>query len=175
MLILIAAIENEEERSKMTRIYEEYAGIMRRKAYQILQNRTDADDAVQEAFVRLIDHVEDLPDPLSIQTKWYVVTAAENAAIDIWRRRKRKRETTLDEETLEVTYHDPYEGKNEIVKEMLFMLSAKDRKLLLLKHVYGYKNSEIAHFMGMTENAVKVAVLRAEDRLEKKCREEGLV
>ena len=175
MLLLIAAIESEEDRSKATQIYEEYVGVMRRRAFEILRNRQDADDAVHDAFVRIIDHLDSLPDQGSIQTKWYVVTAAENAAIDIWRRRKRKQETTLDEEALEGNYRMPYEGENEIVRVILQKLSAKDRKLLLLKHVYGYKNAEVAQYMGMTEGAVKMAVLRAEERLEKECREEGLL
>lgn len=175
MLLLIAAIESEEDRSKATKVYEEYVGIMRRRAYDILHNRQDADDAVHDAFVRILRHLDDLADPGSVQTKWYVVTAAENAAIDLWRRRKRNRELSLEEERMEAAYKEPYDGKNEVVKEMLTKLSAKDRKLLLLKHIYGYKNAEIADFMNMTEGAVKMAVMRAEDRLEKECREEGML
>ena len=175
MLLLIATIENEEDRSKVTQIYEEYVGIMRRRAFMILKNRHDADDAVHEAFVRIIDHLEDLPDPKSTSTKWYVVTAAENAAIDIWRKRKRRPEKAFDEITYEEEFIAPYEGENEIVKEMLQKLSARDRELLLLRHLYGYKNAEIAEFMGMKEEAAKEAVLRAEDKLENICREGGLL
>lgn len=174
MLIMLATIEDEKEQSKIRKIYENYVGIMRCKAFLILKNRHDADDAVHNAFVRIIDHLESLPDPQSTQTKWYVVKAAENAAIDIWRKRKRTGEISIDESPEISNLREPYEGENKIIKEIL-ELSEKDKEYLLLKHVYGYKNAEMGKMLNMSEDAVKKAVRRAEERLEKKCREEGLL
>ena len=174
MLIMLMAIEDEKERSKARQIYENDVGIMRCKAYLILNNRQDADDAVHNAFVRILDHLESLPDPQSTQTKWYVVKAAENAAIDIWRKRNRISEVSYNEALEIKNFQEPYEGDNKIIKEIL-KLSERDKEYLLLKHVYGYKNAEIGKLLNMKEDAVKKAVRRAEDRLEEKCREEGLL
>jgi RNA polymerase sigma-70 factor (ECF subfamily) len=174
MLIFLETIENEEDRSKVRQIYENYVSLMRCKANEILGNRHDADDAVQNAFVRIIDHLEDLPSPNCTQTKWYVVTAATNAAIDIWRKRKRDSEVLYDDAFMSGDSRDPYQGDNEIIREML-KLSSRDQQLLYYRHVYGYKNAEIAELLNMTEEAVKKAVRRAEERLGEKCREDGII
>ncbi len=67
-----------------------------------------------------------------------------------------------------------FEGDNEIIRELLQLIE-KDRTLLLLKYIYGYKHAEIGVFMGMTEEAAKKAVRRAEERMKKKCREDNLL
>lgn len=170
MLIFLAAIESEEDRSKLELIYEEYAGFMFRKAFSILNNRQDAEDAVHNAFLKIIDHLDRLPDSHSVQTKWYVVTAAENAAIDLYRKRKRSQETAFEEALSSENYTEPYKGENGLTK-IILKLSGRDRDVLLLRYIYGYRHAEIGILLGMTEDAAKKAVKRAEERLEKECRE----
>ena len=174
MLIFLEAIENEDDRTRVRQLYEKYVGIMRSRAYKILKNRQDADDAVQNTFIKIIDYLDRLPDLTEKQEKFYMVSAVENTAIDLYRKKQREKETELDEAILEVEQWKPYEGENEVVKEIL-SLSIRDRQIIFLRYIYGYKNAEIGDLLGMTEEAVKKAARRAEKRLRKKCEEDGLL
>ena len=174
MLIFLEAIESEEDRSKVRRLYEKYVRLMRYKAYEILKDKQDTDDAVQNAFVKIIDYLDKLPELQETQEKYYMLAAATNAAIDIRRKRIHDNEIELDEFILGTNQWKSYEGENEVVKEIL-KLSAKDRQIIFLRYIYGYKNAEIGTFLGMTEEAVKKAARRAEKRLKIKCEEDGLL
>ena len=83
MLLFLAAIENEEVRSVMEVICDEYLEDMIRAANSILHNEQDARDAVQNAFLRMLNHTDVLQGLTDHQIKWYVVTAAFNAAKDV--------------------------------------------------------------------------------------------
>ena len=174
MSIHIATNENGKNQSKIRQIYVKYFACMYGKAMRILHNEHDAEDAVQEAFLRIIDHIDDIPDVDSAKAQWYVVTIVANVAIDMWRRKKRFPELAYDDAISMGDSTEPYLGENKIVKVML-QLSVKDREYLVLKHIYGYKNAEIGKQLNMTENAVKQAVNRAEKRFREKCKEDGLV
>lgn len=100
MLLFIATIEDDDIRSKLETIYEKYSGAMYRKAYSVLENKSDAEDAVSEAFIRLYKNVHVIRVPESRETKSLAIIIAEHCAIDIYRKRKRLNETELDESIL---------------------------------------------------------------------------
>ena len=57
----------------------------------ILNDNQLAEDAVQEAFVRVAKHMENIGQPEETATKRYLITIAKHAAIDIYRKRNRLR------------------------------------------------------------------------------------
>ena len=54
----LSMIKDETERELVRSLYEANEQIMYNIAYNILHNRTDAEDAVQDSFVRVINHLE---------------------------------------------------------------------------------------------------------------------
>ncbi len=59
--------------------------------------------------------------------------------------------------------------------EQIMRLSPKYRNILILKYVHGFDYAEIAEFLNITEvNARKIGQ-RAKSKLEKYCRERGLL
>ena len=46
-------IENEADRNKLAELYKAHSKIMYRVAYSVLKDRYEAEDVVQEAFIRL--------------------------------------------------------------------------------------------------------------------------
>ncbi len=57
MLIHLSVIESEDDRSKFEVIYERYRGLMFYTAMQILNHQQDAEDAVHQAFVSIIENM----------------------------------------------------------------------------------------------------------------------
>ena len=168
MLVLLLTIDNEEDRSKMECIIDLYSEMMHLQATLILKNYEDAEDAVQMAMVNICKHIKNISDLGSNRTKWYVLEAAKNAAIDIYRKKKRRweKEVSFDEIFPNDEMIPQYDGENETVKHIL-ELSTRDRDILMLKYVYGYEYEEVAMILGISTEAAKKAGQRARNRLEK--------
>ena len=88
MLLIISAISDEETRNKIELIYEEYASAMYFKANSILQNKHDAEDAVQLSFEKIIKNADKIETPIGNKTRSFVLIVVENTAIDLYRKRK---------------------------------------------------------------------------------------
>lgn len=55
---LLSMINNETDKELVRSLYEANEQLMYNVAYNILHNRTDAEDAVQDSFVSVINHLE---------------------------------------------------------------------------------------------------------------------
>lgn len=172
MLVYIQMIDAPEEKDKFERLYLKYRDLMFYIANKILQNQQDAEDAVHAAFLSIAENVEKVSTPDCPKTKGYIVTITENKAIDLYRKKKRHPKALLLEETagLEVSY----EGSHAIA-HCLARLSSRDRDILMLRYRYGYTAREIAKMLNLSEANANKRIQRAKERLEKLCKEEGLL
>ncbi|EGT4060805.1 sigma-70 family RNA polymerase sigma factor, partial [Clostridioides difficile] len=57
MLIYLSIIDSEEEKDKFEKIYEKYKKLMFYIANQILQDEQLSEDAVHNAFLKIIDNL----------------------------------------------------------------------------------------------------------------------
>ena len=108
-MILLMMVDTPEEKRKFVILYENYRYLMLKVAADILHDYQLAEDAVQEAFVRVAKHMENVGQPEETATKRYLITITKHAAIDLYRRRNRlqSREIYMDElpeETGQLTY-----------------------------------------------------------------------
>lgn len=175
MLLFIATIEEPEIRSRLEKLYEAYEQEMHRQAFYVLHDENDAEDAVQNAFLGIWKSLDKLCDLGEKEIKWYVIRAAINAAIDIYRKKneKRQKEEPYDENAS--YFHSENRNVNELgLFEKIAELPDRDRDVLMLKYVYGFQYKEMAKILGISTETVKKALLRAKNKLEKLCREEGL-
>ena len=173
MLVFLATIEDESERTKIEQIYELYSEYMFRLSFAILHNREDSEDAVQTAMVKACKHVKKLQEPHSNLSKWYVLETTRNAAIDIYRKKLsiREKEASLHEICKWEKAVSNYDGENVALRQFMD-LSPADRDVLMLKYKYGFNYSEIADSMGMSKDAVRKMAQRARERLEKNLKED---
>lgn len=170
MLIYALTIVKPADRPKLERLYLEYRSVMFCAANEILRSEHEAEDAVQQAFVKIAENLDKVPDELSTKTKAFVVTIAENTAIDRYRKLKRHGESELCEET----YGIEADSADELVSCIL-KLPARYRQFILLKYYHGYSTREIARLLGMSSAAASKTAQRAKQRLEQLCREAGLL
>ena len=156
---------------KIRRLYELYEQPMYRIAFAVLKRTESAEDAVSEAFLRLIKHIGRIGEPDSEQTKRYVVKVIKSTSITKYRKQKRsiEREPYADEELLRVA--DASQSVEERIfstgRELLAELSEPDRKLVELHCVDGLSWSETARRMEISEPAARKRFERAKKRLEK--------
>jgi RNA polymerase sigma-70 factor (ECF subfamily) len=149
----------------------------------------DVEDVGQEVFLRLYYSMQQLRTPDMFEPWLYRLTV--NAAYDYHRKNKRRKESRMSdlseaqvtladaEASGEATRESQRKGLiREFVQKLLGEISEEDRLLLLLKEVEGLSLRELEQIYGAKENALKVRLFRARQRVLKafaKSDEEGKI
>ena len=135
--------------AEIERVVNEYATMLLRVAYSQLNNRTEAEDAVQEV---LLKYMEKAPVFQSEEhEKAWLLRVAANHCRDVYRRRTRHPQTSLEELDLAA----PGTESRELL-DALMTLPEKFRAVLVLHYVEGYRVEEVAKIIGRTPSAVKM-------------------
>ncbi|MBA2533958.1 MAG: RNA polymerase sigma-70 factor [Rubrobacter sp.] len=147
------------------RLFDEHRGLLVSVAYRVLGSLTDAEDAVQEAWLRWsnVDHSE-VNDPRA-----FLVRVTTRLAIDRLRRAKVRREAYVGPWLPEpvLTGQDPSEDAamaESVSMAMLVVLetlSPLERAVFVLREAFGMPHSEIAEILGRKEDAVRQLAHRA--------------
>lgn len=141
-----------------------------RLAYSLLGNREEAEDAVQEVYLKLWKMRDDLGKYNSIEALCVQVT--RNHCLDQLRRRKLERAAKKeDEQAREVDFINPSDEmirkeRSDILNHLINQLPEPQRSLVHFRHIEGKEYSEIEEIMDMKENAIRVSISRARKQLK---------
>lgn len=171
-------VSAEEARSAIdvAALVESYSLLLFRVAYSVLRSRTEAEDTVQDVFVRVLKHRGSLPAVRDMRV--WLVRIAWNLAVDS---RRRARAVSMEPEFTEQLAAksvpaDAALGEAERLQRVLAeieRLPGRERKALLLSAVDEMSVAEVAQVMGRSESAVRALVFRARSRLRERLGEEG--
>ena len=175
---LIARAQRGDE-SAFNQIVQAYGKRILGTISRLIGRPEDVEDVAQEVFVRLFYSLDQLRSPDVFEPWLYRLTA--NAAYDYLRRRQKRRlearMADLSEEQVVLADADAGAKLNqqdrqaaairEFVNDLLGEVSDDDRVLLLLKEVEGLSLKEIQEIYGLKENALKVRLFRARQRVLK--------
>lgn len=171
MLIYLQMIESEADKSKFERLYLKYRGLMLRVANSILHNEQDAEDAVHQAFLAILNNLDKISEIGCPETRSYIVIIVERKSIDMLR--SRKKVVNIDDDETELGVEVPLPGDSPLA-DALSKLPPRYREVLLLRFDNGYSTKEIAALLGMERSAVQKMIWRAKDALEKRMREDAI-
>lgn len=176
MLVYLALIGDEADRTKFETIYNLYHNKMLQTADQILHDRHAAEDVTHQAFLKIIENLEKIVDVDSPKTQAFVVIIAEHLAINEYHRRRRHPAEELAEWTAVETGMTPERNVSgrDAVGRAIAGLPPREREVVLLKYHVGYRTGEIAVLLGVSEDAVRKAAARGKKRLAELLREEGI-
>ena len=136
-----------------------YSDLLFRIAMTLLGKPEDAEDALQEAFLR---YYRSAPDFQSADhEKAWLIRCVKNTAKD--QQILRLRHAHSDLEALRHLAAPAAGG----FPELLYFLSVSDRLLLQMKYIEGYSAEEIAALQGKTPAAVRKGLERARKRAQK--------
>src|SRR5712692_10874359 len=146
--------------------------------YRLIGRQEDVEDVGQEVFLRLYYSLDQLRTPEVFEPWLYRLTV--NAAYDYLRRQRRRRESRMsDLSEQQVMMADASAGGKqsqedarrtrvrEQVQSLLDKVSTEDRVLLMLKEVEGLSLKELEKIYRVNENALKVRLFRARQRVLK--------
>ncbi len=164
MFLYLSMIDSPEARVKFEILYQKYRNLMYHVAYQILRNREDAEDAVQQAFFSMIKIIDKINGSECPETKSLVVIITERKAIDILRTSHRNQLLPLNEDVLGMSL--PLPGDNGLA-DALAKLPTHYREILLLKFDNGYSTKELSSMLGISESGIRKLIGRARNALKK--------
>jgi len=142
-----------------------YGADVYRYALWLVRNRAQAEDLVQETFLRAWKSIDSLRDPKA--AKSWLITILRRERARLYEREQPQTDALddLDLDTMEG--FDPGYGKSEHValRRALAGLAEEYREPLLLQVVGGYSCDEIGELLGIAPGAVMTRLSRARQRL----------
>jgi RNA polymerase sigma-70 factor (ECF subfamily) len=174
--LALSSMESTGSEIDLTALVETYSALLFRVAYSVLRSRTEAEDVVQDVFVRVLEHRMTL---LAVRDmRVWLVRVAWNLAID---RRRRIRPEQMD-----VAFAGSLVARglpaDEAVDEARRMaavlremerLPKGERHVLLLSAVEELETVEMAKVLGRSESAVRALLFRARTRLRERLEKGG--
>jgi RNA polymerase sigma-70 factor, ECF subfamily len=137
---------------------------------RLLGNREDAEDVVQETFVKVYKHLSTIDSSKSVKS--WIYTIATNTAYDFLRKRKRESTTELDDEFETNTQHPAYYSmsieeniETKDVSAAIDRLDSLYRGPILLYYKDGFSYEEIAKMLSIPINTLKTRLSRAKKQL----------
>jgi RNA polymerase sigma-70 factor (ECF subfamily) len=162
----IEARERAEE-AALTGLVGQYSATLYRVAYSVLRNAADAEDAVQEAFLRVLRHRSQLAEVRDPRV--WLIRIAWNVVLDRKRRMKTRPETDDVAELARVLPAAGLSAAERVsaaqyhahVLACVERLPSKERQVMLLSAFEELTSGEIASVVGITESSVRSRLFRA--------------
>lgn len=146
-----------------------YSSRLYRMAFRLMNSREEAEDIVQEVYVKLWGMRNDLDKYNSIEALCIRIT--RNLCLDHLRRRKVTHDALkaekLKEESYPETPSESLEKKEnaDLLHTLIAALPEPQRSLVHLRHLEGKEYEEIAEMVNMNVNAIRVSISRARKQM----------
>ncbi len=182
----LAKLARTGDRRAFAEIVELYKDKMYHLAYRMLSNRQEAEDIVQETFLRVFTNLERYDETQKFST--WIYRICTNLCID--RLRKRKNSYSLDAEMTDGEGQDYYAAlpsdepnpeeqlvlseMKQHIREAIELLPEKYKSVVILRYLHDLSLQEIGDVLQMPVTTVKTRVHRGREFLRKKL-EPGLL
>jgi RNA polymerase sigma factor (sigma-70 family) len=134
-----------------------------RFAKRIINNLPEAEDIVQEVFIRLWKKRDHLAEYRSVEALAMIIT--KNLCYDYLKSKNRLTDelTNLNDRDSEcvVELQTEFTESHNLIKELINRLPYKQRMIIQLRDIEGFEFEEIAEITGTNSNAVRVNLSRA--------------
>ena len=169
----MAGLAERQDHSGLERVFLEHKDRVFRTAYRITGNAGDAEDALQTVFLRLLRQENSSGiDNLAA----YLHRSAVNASLDLLRRRRDARTSSLDDhenpvEVVSANTAGPSVEIRDWLRQALGRLNPRWAEMFVLRFIEDYNNREIARMMKTSPAVVAVLLHRTRAQLKMDFRE----
>lgn len=154
------------EQNLYAELVNRYKGYAYTIALKILQNRPEAEEAAQDAFIKAFHHLSGFNRQSKFSTWLYRIVF--NTAIS-YKRKHRHKFQSID--TAVIEYHHEAavtlekNDKQRYLQQAMAKLNEADRTALTLFYMQEFSLEEISEIMNMQANTIKVRIHRARQRV----------
>ena len=171
LALYLSMLETEGDQQKFTQLYEAYEKKLYAVALRILGNPTQAEDAAQQTWLKLLQHWERVSTLSWDEVGGYAVTTAKNAALDMLRTESR---TTSIPDSWEPPARSDNEDEYHYLVSLIQALPELYRRILELKYIEEQSNREISKRLKINEATVATRARRGKMLLKEQLEKEGL-
>lgn len=160
--LYLSEVDSEEEKSLIEFLYTNYKQLMYKTAFSILHNKSDAEDAVHEAFLRVVKNISKFSEFSCNENVSYLVITVRGIALDMLEKKGKivrlpdnipSLENVEDIAEASLTYEQALKNIEKLTPVL--------KNIATLKWGYNLSDREISELLDMTINAVRVSVSRA--------------
>lgn len=148
------------------RLYEQYYKELVGWCTSMTQNAATAEDLVQEAFYRALQHEKEFGGMDEMQGRAWLYRTIKNLYVD---RLRRGRYETIMEDLPEGEKDNDYDDfENE---QLLLALPEEERKIFAMRYMEGYNSTELGEIFQMPPATVRMRLASARRRLQREWEE----
>ncbi len=142
--------------------YNKYADILYRIALSHMSHREDAEDVVQDVFIKYVQSSIEFSD--DEHEKAWLIRVTVNRCRDLLRRRTIRRYVTFDE-IEEIAEEDGTEDESGVIS-LVSSLPDKYKSVMVLHYLEGYSVEKTASILGLSLSAAKMRLSRGREMLK---------
>lgn len=156
-------MQDEAQSDIFAALYQQHANYIYSIALSYLKNPEEAEDAVADVFVQLLESGKSFPD--EIQARAWLTVVIRNRCRNILKSwAHRKRDVSSDMESMPAAGQNP---ELKAVMEAIYRLPERYRLPLMLFAVEGYSIRETAGILHLNESTVRTRIARAREIIRK--------
>lgn len=156
-----------DQTAALTALVNEYSTTLYRVAFSISRNAAEAEDMVQETFLRVLRHRDRLPEIRDARV--WLIRIVWNLVLDRKRRQKTRPENEDIADLVRVLPAKELRADQAVISAqrharvlaLIDRLPRKEREALLLSALDELSNGEIAAVLGVSESSVRSRLFRA--------------
>lgn len=151
----------------VNKIWEEFSGPLKKFISKRIPNEQDADDILQEVFLKIHSNINTLMDDQKIYSWIYRIT--RNVIVDYYRRSQRVIETDILSEELAIEQNEDLSSNAEIaicLKAMVDNMPENYKQAILLTEFQDMTQKELSEKLGISISGAKSRVQRARKMLK---------
>lgn len=161
----------QQDQQAFALIYETYNSLVYNVSLKIVNNSADADEVTQDVFIKVFKALPNFRFQCSFKTWIYRITV--NTAINIYNKKIKEYKRQVDFDIVSTTIEasndqnsNLYQNDNQqLVKNMLNILTAEQRVCITLRELQGLSYQEISQTLKININTVRTRIKRAREAL----------
>ncbi len=165
---LIDRITNQGKTDLYGVIYDRYANKVYRKCMSFVKNEEQAQDMVQEIFLKVFYQLTKFKGNSRFSTWLYAITY--NYCVEQYRKQSRYKTVELDPKKEAIPEEEEekelLQTRSDHLKQALDKIPPEDRMILLMKYQDDISIKEIMEYLVISESAVKMRLSRARKRVK---------
>ena len=160
---------SQEDEKKFSELYQKYASYMYGVCLRYTGNKEDAEDMMQDGFVKVYNNIDKLKDIINV--KAWIKRIMINTALNLYRHNKIIDFKSIDEGTYDIYKSYEQDAIQKLTtNELLNVIQELPEGYRLVFNLYaieGYKHREIAELLNINEGTSKSQFSKARSNLKK--------